>query len=172
VSPLPWRTTVLTGFFGGLLYALLAYAGFVYAPAAHASVLMPGSLPLWTALLAALVLRDRITPARALGLACIVGGDCWWAAPACCRRSTAAVVWKGDVIFMSAAFCWSVYSVLARKFGLQAVRATIAITVCVLHLRAGVRRCWLSSGVLPTHWGRRRGARSRFRRCSRAWARW
>ena len=25
ISPLPWRTTVLTGFFGGLLYAMLAY---------------------------------------------------------------------------------------------------------------------------------------------------
>ena len=29
---------------------------------------------------------------------------------------------------MGAAFCWSVYSVLARRFGLDPVRATIAIT--------------------------------------------
>ncbi|MBC7618951.1 MAG: EamA family transporter, partial [Candidatus Saccharibacteria bacterium] len=59
LSPLPLRTTVLVGFFGGLLYAMLAYSGFVFAPAAHASVLMPGSLPLWTALLAIVVLGDR-----------------------------------------------------------------------------------------------------------------
>lgn len=70
LSPLPLRQTVLAGFFGGFIYAVLCYAGFFYAPAAHASVLMPGSLPLWTALLAALVLRDRITPARALGKVC------------------------------------------------------------------------------------------------------
>ena len=53
ISPLPLRTTALLGSFGGLLYALLAYSGFFHAPATHAAVLMPGSLPLWTALLAA-----------------------------------------------------------------------------------------------------------------------
>ncbi|MFZ3220097.1 MAG: DMT family transporter, partial [Rhodoferax sp.] len=73
LSPLPLRQTLLVGVFGGLLYAMLAYSGFVFAPAAHASVLMPGSLPLWTALLAVLILGDRITPTRALGLALIVG---------------------------------------------------------------------------------------------------
>lgn len=128
VSPLPWRTTVITGFFGGLLYALLAYSGFVYAPAAHASVLMPGSLPLWTALLAALFLKDRITPARAAGLAFIVAGDLLVGGSSLLMAFEGGVVWKGDLLFMSAAFCWSVYSVLARKLALDAVRATIAIT--------------------------------------------
>lgn len=51
LSPLPWRITVQAGLFGGLLYAVMAYIGFFYAPAGHASVLLPGSLPLWTTLL-------------------------------------------------------------------------------------------------------------------------
>jgi drug/metabolite transporter (DMT)-like permease len=72
LSPLSLKVTATVGLFGGLLYALLAYSGFVFAPAVHASVLMPGSLPLWTALLALIVLHDRITPLRALGLALIV----------------------------------------------------------------------------------------------------
>ena len=37
-------------------------------------------------------------------------------------------VWKGDLLFVLAALCWSVYSVLARKYALDAVRATVAIT--------------------------------------------
>src|SRR5262249_36595346 len=74
-SPLSLRTTALTGVFGGLLYGLFAYNGFVFAPAAHASVLLPGSLPLWTALLAIGVLGERISGSRAVGLLCIVGGD-------------------------------------------------------------------------------------------------
>lgn len=44
----------------------LAYSGFYFAPATHASVLMPGTLPLFTTLVAAWVLRDHITPARAV----------------------------------------------------------------------------------------------------------
>jgi drug/metabolite transporter (DMT)-like permease len=41
-------------------------------------------------------------------------------------------VWKGDLLFMSAAVCWSAYSVLARRYGLDAVRATTAVTVFAL----------------------------------------
>ena len=150
-SPLPLRPTVTAGVFGGLVYAILCYAGFFFAPAAHASVLMPGSLPLWTALLAALVLRDRITPARALGLACIVVGDLVVGGASLLQAFNGGSVWKGDVIFMSAAFCWSVYSVLARKFGLEAVRATIAITAFAFCTYVPLFALLTASGVLPTH---------------------
>ncbi len=129
LSPLPLRLTALTGFFGGLLYAMLAYAGFFHAPASHASVLMPGSLPLWTALLAAIILGTRITPVRALGLLCIVAGDVLVGGASLLKAFDGGSVWKGDLMFMSAALCWSVYSVLVRKHGLDPVKATVAITV-------------------------------------------
>jgi drug/metabolite transporter (DMT)-like permease len=129
LSPLPLRQTLVTGFLGGLLYAMLAYSGFVFAPAAHASVLMPGSLPLWTALLAVVVLGDRITPVRALGLGLIVGGDLLVGGASLLHALDGSGVWRGDVLFMLASFVWSCYSVLARRYALDAVRATIAITV-------------------------------------------
>ena len=153
LSPLPWRTTVLTGLFGGLLYAMLAYSGFVYAPAAHASVLMPGSLPLWTTLLAALILHDRITPARALGLAFIVGGDLLVGGASLLKAFEGGAVWKGDLLFMTAALCWSVYSVLARKFGLDAVRATIAITTLAFITYVPVYGLLLATGSVPSRLG-------------------
>ena len=127
-SPLPLRMTATAGVFGGLVYAMLAYSGFVHAPAAHASVLMPGSLPLWTTLLAALLLGDRITPARAMGLLCIVGGDLLVGGASLLRAFDGGTVWKGDVLFMTAAMCWAAYSVTVRHYALDAVRATIAIT--------------------------------------------
>lgn len=132
LSPLALRITVLGGLFGGFGYALLAYAGFFYAPAAHASVLMPGSLPLWTTLLAALMLHTPISPARAIGLACIVGGDLLVGGASLLRAFEGGEVWKGDLLFMSAALSWSVYSVLARRHSLDAVRATTAVTVFAL----------------------------------------
>ena len=46
LSPLPWALTWRIGLVGGVGYGVLAYSGFVFAPAAHASVLMPGMLPL------------------------------------------------------------------------------------------------------------------------------
>ena len=128
LSPLPLRVTMVAGAFGGVGYAMLAYSGFFHAPAAHASVLMPGSLPLWTTLLAAWVLRDRITRARAVGLAFIVAGDLAVGGRSLLNAFDGGDVWKGDLMFMGAAFLWACYSVVARHHKLDAVRATIAIT--------------------------------------------
>lgn len=128
LSPLPWRITALGGLFGSLLYAMLAYSGFFFAPAAHASVLMPGSLPLWTTLLALFLLHEPISRGRAIGLACIVLGDLLVGGVSLLKAFEGGDVWKGDLLFMTAAFCWSVYSVLVRKHGLNPVQATIAIT--------------------------------------------
>ena len=149
-SPLPLRPTLLTGLFGGLVYAILCYAGFFYAPAAHASVLMPGSLPLWTALLALPLLGERISRPRALGLACIVAGDLAVGGSGLLSAFDGGQVWKGDLIFMGAAFCWSVYSVLARRFGLDPVRATIAITVLAFFVYVPAFALLAAAGLLPT----------------------
>jgi drug/metabolite transporter (DMT)-like permease len=128
-SPLPWGITVQTGFFGGLLYAVLAYSGFVFAPAAHASVLLPGSLPFWTALAAWVLIGTPVTPSRALGLLCIFAGDLLVSGASLLHAADGSGVWRGDLLFITAAMSWSVYSVLVRRHGLQAVSATTAVVV-------------------------------------------
>jgi len=151
LSPLPWRITAATGLFGGLLYAVLAYSGFFYAPALHASVLLPGSLPLWTSLLAMLILKDPISKNRAIGLACIVVGDVLVGGASLLKAFDGGEVWKGDVLFMSAAMCWGMYSVLVRRQGLNAIHATMAITAfaCVTFVPLYGISAWL--GWIPSH---------------------
>jgi drug/metabolite transporter (DMT)-like permease len=157
LSPLPLRQTLMAGLFGGLLYGMLAYSGFVFAPAGHASVLMPGSLPLWTALLAVLILGDRITPARALGLALIVVGDLMVGGSSLLHALDGSGIWRGDVLFILAAMVWSTYSVLVRRFALDAVRATIAITMLALLTYVPVYTLlllleWVPGKVLTAPW--------------------
>ncbi len=127
-SPLPWRITVVTGFFGGFAYAVLAYNGFFYAPAAHGSVLMPGSLPLWTSVLAVFLLGERLHGYRVIGLAMILTGDLLVGGSSLWNAFDGGTVWVGDLLFMAASACWSTYSVLSRRFQLQPVAATMAIT--------------------------------------------
>jgi drug/metabolite transporter (DMT)-like permease len=149
LSPLPLRMTVKVGFFGGLIYGMLAYSGFVYAPAAHASVLMPGSLPLWTALLAVWVLGDRITVARAIGLLLIVVGDLLVGGASLLNALDGSGVWRGDVLFMSASLVWSIYSVLVRRHALDAVRATMAITALAFVVYVPIYTALLLLGWVP-----------------------
>ncbi len=153
LSPLPLRVTAIAGLFGSMLYAMLAYSGFFFAPAAHASVLMPGSLPLWTSLLAMVVLHDKITRARAVGLICIVLGDLLVGGASLLKAFDGGEVWKGDLMFMSAAFCWACYSVMVRRHALDPVRATIAITAfsCVSFVPIYGLSAWM--GWVPSHLG-------------------
>jgi drug/metabolite transporter (DMT)-like permease len=151
LSPLPLHITVKTGMVGGFLYAILAYIGFFYAPAGHASVLMPGSLPLWTSLLMWLFLREQIGMNRAIGLGMIVCGDILVGGMSLLKAFEGGDVWIGDLLFMTAAFCWSAYSVMVRHYGLDAVRATMAITAFALVSFVPAYALLVHFNVLPSH---------------------
>ena len=137
LSPLPLGITALIGTVGGVAYALLAYNAFVYAPAAHGSVLLPGMLPLSTALLSVLLLNERLSAGRITGLAMILGGAVLVGGvsifKAAFNDAEASQTWIGDVLFVCASSCWAFYAVTCRKNGLSAVPATIAVIVfCVV----------------------------------------
>ena len=151
LSPLPLHITVKAGMVGGFLYAILAYIGFFYAPAGHASVLMPGSLPLWTSLLMWLFLREQIGMNRAIGLGMIVCGDILVGGMSLLKAFEGGDVWIGDLLFMTAAFCWSAYSVMVRHYGLDAVRATMAITAFALVSFVPAYALLVHFNVLPSH---------------------
>jgi drug/metabolite transporter (DMT)-like permease len=134
VSPVSMRITLIVGLFGGIGYSMLAYSGFLFAPAAHASVLLPGTLPLSTALLSVLLLNEKLSNQRVLGLTIImlggmlVGGTSIWTS-----FQQGGDVWKGDALFVTASTCWAMYTVQCRKHALGAVPATVAvITFCAL----------------------------------------
>ncbi len=151
LSPLPWTQTWRAGLLGGFLYAVLSYSGFFFAPAAHASVLMPGSLPLWTTLLAWLVLREKIPNSRVLGLGLILLGDVLVGGVSLLQAFDGGDVWKGDLLFMCAALCWSAYSVTVRRLGLDAVRATMAITAFAFVFFVPAYALLTITAVLPSH---------------------
>jgi hypothetical protein len=132
VSPLGARVTTVCGLFGGIGYGVFAYAGFVHAPAAHGSVLLPGMLPLWTALLSVVLLHERLAPGRVLALAMILGGGALVGGASLLRAFDGGDVWKGDLMFLAASASWSTYTVLMRRERLDPVEATIAITVFAL----------------------------------------
>jgi drug/metabolite transporter (DMT)-like permease len=151
LSPLPLRQTVQTGFFGGLLFALLAYTGFFFAPAGHASVLMPGSLPLWTTLLMWLFLREKMGVHRAIGLGFILTGDVLVGGASLLKAFEGGDVWIGDLLFVCASISWSAYSVTVRRFGLDAARATMAITAFALVSFVPLFTGLVLSNILPSH---------------------
>lgn len=150
LSPLSGRATVFTGLLGSVLYASLAHSGFFFAPAAHASVLLPGSLPLWTTILAILVLKERITRTRGIGLLCILGGGLSVGGASLMKAFEGGDVWIGDLLFMSAASCWAAYGIFVRRQGLDPVHTTIAVTVFSVFTYLPVYAALASAGLIES----------------------
>lgn len=151
LSPYDFKLTALLGSVGGVGYAMLAYSGFFFAPAAHASVLLPGTLPLTTALVAMWLLKDRITRARAIGLGLILCGDLLVGGLSLLKSFDGGETWKGDLLFLSASICWAFYTVLARKNALDAVKATVAITVFTAVTYLPVYALLVALGGIKSH---------------------
>lgn len=151
LSPLPRRQTLITGAVGGLVYSALCYAGFFFAPAAHASVLLPGSQPMWAALLAIVLLGETLTRQRMIGLGFILAGVALVGGVSLLAAFGGGEVWKGDLLFLVAGACWAAYGVLARRFALDPVYSTIAITVVGLLTYVPLFVVLVTAGVLPTH---------------------
>ena len=59
----------------------------------------------------------------------------------------------GDLLFMATALCWAGYGVLARRFALDPVRATIAIMVFACLSYIPLFALLTASGWLPTRLG-------------------
>lgn len=150
VSPLPARLTVVCGVLGGVAYAVFTYAGFVHAPAAHGSVLLPGMLPMWTALLSVWLLRERLSATRLGALGLILGGGALVGGASLLRAFEGGDVWKGDLLFLAASACWSTYTVLMRRERLDPVEATVAVTFFALLVYLPVWAVLAATGAIDS----------------------
>jgi drug/metabolite transporter (DMT)-like permease len=120
------RQILVVAVFAGLGFGLFAFSAFAFAPVAHAGVLMPGALPFSAALVAWLVLRERVGGMRAIGLTLIFAGivTIGYGSFTADRRMLI-----GDALFLCASSSWAVFVVFARKWQIRPVEATIALAV-------------------------------------------
>jgi len=119
LPPLRMAAIVATAAFG---FPLFAYHGFALAPAAHGAVLNAGMLPFYTAALGILLLNERWTRWRAISLGVVGTGIALLGLDTLGSHPGA---WRGDLLFCAGAFCWSVYTVLVRRWQVPAFAATI-----------------------------------------------
>lgn len=134
----------------GVGYCSLAYSGFFFAPVSHAAVLLPGSLPLYTALFAALLLGERFRRARLAGLAIMVTGDVLIGGASLLQAFRGDQTWKGDLLFLGASVSWALYSVLCRRWRLDAVPATCAIAIGCLASYVPLYAAAAAAGLIPS----------------------
>jgi drug/metabolite transporter (DMT)-like permease len=112
----------------GAPYALAAAGGLHFSPASDQGALNPGCMPLFVALIVAIVLRERFSRARKLGLSLImtgalviVGGHAWSTAWSASRT-------LGDALFLVAAFLSAGFTVVMLQAKLDPLHAAALVS--------------------------------------------
>jgi drug/metabolite transporter (DMT)-like permease len=112
---------------GGAPMVLVSYGGLLFAPAAHAASLYTALIPLYVAILAAVVLGEAFTLAKRIGLVLIVTGVLgivWGAGDTIGSRQNI-----GHALFISAGMLWACYVVALRKARLEGLHAAAIAAV-------------------------------------------
>lgn len=122
----PFRVILLFSTFGGIGYSVAVYAGFRLAPAAHAAVLLPGSLPFATALLAWLWLRHKPSPAQQTALILVFVGIALTAADTFFHGAhLTRMQMLGDLLFLCGSCSWAGFTLLLRRYPMPPLTAAV-----------------------------------------------
>lgn len=140
---LPWRLTLSIVAGAGLPYFLIAGWGMRHAPVAEGATLIPGTLPLFTALLAA-ALHGRQALARWPALLCIAAGVATMLALNAGQGDRA----QGYALFLLGSLMWSAYTLALREARLAPLEAAALISCVSLGLLAPWLAWQLSQGPL------------------------
>ena len=126
-TPLPVGKLALMGLTGVTLY----YIGFNLSlsfTSASEGALIQGSIPVITAMLAIIFLRERFSRVRALGIAVSMLGVALIVLTN--TASTGAHRLVGDLLMLGAVFAWSAYTIVGKRVaGLSAIAVTTYSTL-------------------------------------------
>lgn len=130
IDRLGWRGLAAIMLGGGAPMVLVSYGGLLFAPAAHAAALYTALIPLYVAIVAAVVLGEAFSAAKRIGLVLIVAG-------------VLGIVWGaggtigspqniGHAMFVGAGLLWAGYVVAMRKARLAGLHAAAIAAVASL----------------------------------------
>jgi drug/metabolite transporter (DMT)-like permease len=143
----PWWIIALMVSGSGAPFLLLAAFAMQTAPAAQVGALLPGTMPLWAALIGLLLGTSRFSKAQWLGYGLIALGIVLMLATASTPAlqpgdHTAHPAWWGQGLLLVAAACWAIYSHAFRRSGLSPLQGAAVIAAWSLLINAALATCF------------------------------
>jgi drug/metabolite transporter (DMT)-like permease len=146
------------GVLGTTLNHVLFFLGISFAPASHGAILAPTTSPIWTMLLAARLMRERISRGQIAGTILCIAGVILVVRPHSLLATGTSGVLLGDLLLLLGGMAWGLYSTLS-KVAMQwlSPQATLAYGMgmgCLLLAPlAAMERPWQTMGAAsPSTW--------------------
>lgn len=142
---------IISSLVGALLYSLCAFTGFETTPATHSALLLPGSIPIIVTLLSIPLLRSQHNKHKWLGLGLITLGIGTLFGAELLNKSSKHLD-TGHAWIITAAFCWSLYSVLIQKWEITPTSAVFSLSLTTFFLYMPIYLLFLPKEItLPIH---------------------
>jgi drug/metabolite transporter (DMT)-like permease len=125
-----WGRGIALAVFGGPGLAIISYSGFLFVPLGHGGLIQPSSAALGGLALAAIVLRERLPPQRAIGALVIVAGLTLIAFEALTTIGAHGLL--GDLAFLTAGLFFAIFGTLLRLWRVEPMRAAAVVSVISL----------------------------------------
>lgn len=135
-----WGRSAVLALIAGCPYALLMYVGLQFAPAAHGAMLIPGFGIVVATVIGAAWVGERHGPGRSVGVAIVLVGLSVLGMGGAGADRWAAV---GDLLLAVAGIAWGLFTLLVRRWQLDALAATSALSLLSL--------CYLPVYLLALH---------------------
>lgn len=125
-----WRLWLAVATLAGTPFGLLMFGALQFAPPSHAAVFPFAAMSVAGLVLSALVLGDRLTPRKGLGIGIVLAGLLLLSGVDAASFSGRALM--GDAMFVVAGTLWAGFGILLRRHRLDPLLATAVISVSAL----------------------------------------
>jgi drug/metabolite transporter (DMT)-like permease len=127
-----WGRALLLAVIAGSPYSLLMFGALEFVPSAHGAMIVPGITVVMGTVLGALWLGERHPARRYAGAALVLAGILLTGAHSLHGGAGHELGWVGDLMFLAAGLMWALYTLLVRRWKLDPLAATAALTMASL----------------------------------------
>jgi len=125
-----WRVWLLVALLAGTPFGLLMFGALQFAPPSHAAVFPFTAMSVMGMVLGAVVLGDRMTFRRVLGIVVVLTGLVLVSGVEASSLTLRASA--GDLMFLAAGTLWAGFGIVLRKHRLDPLLATAVISISAL----------------------------------------
>lgn len=125
-----WRVWVSVALLAGTPFGLLMFGALQFAPPSHAAVFPFTAMSVMGMVLGAVVLGERMTVRRGVGIAVVLAGLVLVSGVEASSLSPRAAI--GDAMFLAAGTLWASFGIVLRKHRLDPLLATAVISIGAL----------------------------------------
>ena len=125
-----WRVWLSVALLAGTPFGLLMFGALQFAPSSHAAVFPFTAMSVMGMVLGAVVLGDRMTSRRVVGIAVVLTGLVLVSGVDASSLTPRAAI--GDAMFLLAGTLWAGFGIVLRKHRLDPLLATAVISISAL----------------------------------------